>query len=318
MGARDVRKAARDFASDLIMPRSLIPVLAVLAAGPARLPPILFDADGLAADEKVEFAGLNPRGPAYRVLRWIERAAICRSAQVLVRTEVAADILAARAGVERDRFTIVANGRDPELFHPADPAQRAATRAELGIAPDAPLLVYAGSVGPQYRFDLIAQTALAVRARRPDARLLILTGEPDAARSALGVKALGMTIIRKAASAEVPASLAAADAGLAFRATSFSTQAIAPIKLGEYLLCGLPVIGTAAVGDAAVAVKEGVFLDEAVGPDRAAIWLSETVLADRTGLAQRARTVGLERFSLARSVQDYLTALTAACGRIAC
>ena len=56
-GAYHVRRAVRYFGSDVLMPRSLMPALATLAAGGAKLAPILFDADGLAADERVEFGG---------------------------------------------------------------------------------------------------------------------------------------------------------------------------------------------------------------------------------------------------------------------
>ncbi|MGE5064161.1 MAG: hypothetical protein ACM3IG_08850, partial [Myxococcales bacterium] len=68
LGSREVRQAVRDFGSDLVMPRSILPALAVLAGGGRRLRPMLYDADGLEADERVDFRGLSRGNPVYRLL----------------------------------------------------------------------------------------------------------------------------------------------------------------------------------------------------------------------------------------------------------
>jgi glycosyltransferase involved in cell wall biosynthesis len=307
-GGRQVRRAVEDFGSDALMPRSLMPALAVHAAGGARLRPILFDADGLAADERVDFAGLSPRGPTYRILRRVEARTVRAAASVLVRSEAAARILAGRAGVGTGRFHVVANGRDESLFHPSDAAARLSVREELGVAPEAPLAVYAGSVGPQYRFDLIRDFAKQLAALSLDARLLVLSGSPDLARAELDGAPLAPLFLR-AAPERVAAFLAAADIGLAFRADSFSMQGVAPVKLGEYLLCGLPAVGNAAVGDTQAAVDAGVFFDDRKGVAAAARWLADEVLPNREAFRVRARQAGLAQFSLSRSVSDYLAAI---------
>ena len=176
-GGWHVRQVKSHFGSNILMPRSLMPALSVLVAGPRRAP-ILFDADGLAADERVDFAGLAKTSVTYRVLRRIEVAIARAATAVIVRSPAAADILARRADVDRSRFHVVTNGRDEDIFTPSSASERSATRKVLGIPETAPLMVYAGSVGPQYRFDAMAATALAVRVSRPDARLLVLTGFP--------------------------------------------------------------------------------------------------------------------------------------------
>ena len=107
------------------------------------------------------------------------------AASVIVRSAAAARILGERAGVGPERFHVVANGRDEAVFHPHDEAARLAVRPEIGVDPAAPLAVYAGSVGPQYRFDLIRDFAEALARRRPDARLLVLSGSPELAEAEL-------------------------------------------------------------------------------------------------------------------------------------
>ena len=236
-----------------------------------------------------------------------------QAAAVMVRTTAAASILAQRADVPLARFHVVRNGRDERIFTPATASQRAAGRTELGIAGDVPLLAYAGSAGPQYRFDAIAATALALLDRHPGARLLVLSGEPESALASWWQRPRASRPCSPFARWRPRTSRdsAAADAGLAYRATSFSTRAIAPIKLGEYLLCGLPAIGTATVGDTAAAVAAGVFLDEAAGPAAAADWLLLTILPRRDAWRDTARAVGRKHFSLETSVEDYRRAIAA-------
>ena len=304
-GGRLVRSAARAFGSDLLLPRSLLPAVAVLSS---RSPlPVLFDSDGLLADEKVEFGGLSATSPAYRLLRLIERQMVRRSAGVLARTAAGARVLRERSGMDTSHFHLVTNGRDPALFHAGTEANRREVRQRLGIPPAAPLLVYAGSAGPQYRFDRAAAVALALRRCRPDARLLLLSGEADLARRALGTKAAAMTTFATVPASEVPALLAAADVGLSFRQPSFSMAAVAPIKIAEYLLCGLPVIGNAAIGRNEAAVKAGLLRDDD-GDDQALVSFVLDVVADRDRFRKEARALGEAEHSLARSIADYRAA----------
>jgi glycosyltransferase involved in cell wall biosynthesis len=311
-GGRHVRRAVRDWGSDAVMPRILMPGLAVLAAGTRCMPPLIFDADGLAADERVDIAGASSRGVTVRVLRAVERRLIRTSAAVLVRSQAAADILRHRSGITPERFHVVTNGRDEALFQPFDEVARQRIRADLAITPSAPLLVYAGSVGPQYRFDLIRDFVLAAAQRRPDARFLLLTGSPELAHQALGANPPLSPIVKRVPPHSVPRYLAAADLGLAFRNETFSSQGVAPLKLAEYLMCGLPVVGTAAVGATVAAVEAGVFLDGQADLQAAADWWVRTVLPERESFRTRARAVGLANFSLARSLSDYRGALQAA------
>jgi len=314
LGRRAVRAAVRQFGSDVLMPRSLMPALATLAAGADRLRPVIFDADGLAADERVEFGGLSPLSTTYRLLRDVEAQMVRRSASVMVRSPRARDVLVDRAGppVSAARFHVVTNGRDERVFTPGRLDMRQAMRAQLDIAPSAPVIAYAGSVGPQYRFDRFGAFAKAVVARRPDTRLLVLTGAPDQARAALaacGTQVAATAIVTSVLPDQVPRFLACADLGAAFRQPGFSMAAVAPIKVAEYLLCGLPVVGSAAVGDTRAALDAGIFFDEAIGLDAAAEWFVSHAFPEREDMRNRARQVGCANFSLARAVHDYRHAI---------
>ena len=313
-GGRQIERAVRAFGSELLMPRSIMAGLATLRARRRVRLPILYDADGLAADERVDFAGLSPTSATYRLMRAIETRITRAASAVITRSDFASAVLAERAGpsVSADRFRRVANGRDPVQFNPHGADQRAAARAELGIAGDAPLIVYAGSVGGQYETRRIAILMRAVRQLRPDARLLVLSGDPDSAKALVLDAAPEIAPASRFMSAtptEVPRLLAAADLGIAFRTPSFSMRAVSPIKTAEYLLCGVPVLGTAAIGDTQAAREAGVFFDESLGEAAAALWLIEQILPKRDDFRQRARQIGVDHFSLDRSVADYRAAL---------
>lgn len=314
LGGRRMRKAIRRFGSDAIMPRSVLPSLVTLAGGGPALRPVLLDADGIEPDERVEFAGMSATGLAYRLLRDIEAQMVRKATAVLVRTAAAREILMARAGPPADpaKYTIVANGRDGEAFHPFDEQARRAVRSDLGIAPDAPLIVYVGSFGPKYRTRAVGELAMELQALRPDTRLLVLSLSPEEVQKELldsfsGLA--GFTSVFRAPFRDVPRYLAAADVGTVFITETFSTRTVVPVKTGEYLLCGVPTVGTAAIGDNEAAIAAGVFFDDRSGPAEAARWVVDEVLPQREDYRRRGRAVGLEYYSVERSIRDYRAAL---------
>lgn len=315
-GGRHIRKAVRRHSIDAVMPRSILPGLAVLAGAGKAPCQMIFDSDGLPLDELVDVVGQSPSSFVHRVLRDIEAQLVRRADAVLTRSEKGTQILLARAGAgtSKSKFFVVGNGRDVDVFHPHDPATRTLTRAQLGIAPDAPLLIYAGSLAVHYCVDEMLQLHQLVLARRPDAILLVITHSGDYFQSVFSRYRIAPSsvILRAAEPDEVPQYLACADLGLALRTPSFSMQGIAPIKLGEYLLCGLPVLATAGIGDAhLLSMDTGMTVDDvsAAHSDAVADWFINTVIPGRTGFRARCRDLGVARFSLSACVDSYSRAL---------
>jgi hypothetical protein len=148
-GAFAIRRDVRDHPTDVLMPRSTLPGLMIRWAGPAALP-VVFDADGLPVDERVEFGALKAGGVVHRVLRAAESAVLRTADVVLARTAFGRDEVCRRAGRPPgdDRFRVVVNGRDEAEFRPHGAASDGEVRAALGVA-EGPLVVYTGSLGPQ-------------------------------------------------------------------------------------------------------------------------------------------------------------------------
>lgn len=313
-----IHAAVRDWSIDVLMPRSTLPALMVLRSLGRIKAPVVFDADGLPLDERVDFDGASASGMAHRILRDIESEMVRRAGSVLTRSRRAADILLARAGAgtAMDKFHIVGNGRDAERFSPGTDASRRASRHALGLDNSAPLLVYAGSIGEQYCLSEMLCLFEAVRRRQPEARFLILTGSPGFAQTALATRPdlSPATVIMTASPDDVPRYLACADLGLALRRPSFSMQAVAPIKIGEYLLCGLPLVATRGIGETGSIDQRIGFLVEKMDAeelDSAAEWFCRSVLQDRDGFSRRCRLMGCESFSLEACTDAYFAALHA-------
>lgn len=311
-GSIDIKKAVEDWCIDIVMPRSTQPALSTLLALKSfNNVKMVFDADGLALDERVDFANQSPSSFAQRFLRDVEREAVLKSKHVITRSTLASNILHARAGAGTGlgKFTVVTNGRDSEVFKLYNSESRLKIREQLRIEDDAPILVYAGSLGPQYCITQMLQLFSKVKAKLPDTILLILSGDFSSIDEHIkGYEYLLSDVITKSLrSSEVAEYLSACDLGLAIRQPSFSMQAVAPIKLGEYLLCGLPVVATKGIGDTQMVESSiGYLLPENDNDNvnDAATWFVKHFM-NKSFDKKLINQVGISHFSVESSVQRY-------------
>ena len=309
---RHLFKAINASGVDALMPRSIIPAALSLPLFRRLKPALVYDADGLKADERVEFSAWPQRGVRYRTLQSIEHTAVRRSTLVTTRTHATVDILRNRVPeASREKFYVIRNGVDSSTFVPRDDVDRRTARRELSLPENVPVVVYVGSHGPQYEPGALFRFFRAVLKLRPEARLLVMSGSPerfeeDAIESGLQDKC---TIFR-AQPTDVARLLCAGDLAVAFRTPSLSQRAVAPIKIGEYLLCGLPVLATLGIGDLdqTLAHTSGVRLLADLGEQslaRAADWFANEVLRERVQLRSTARRTGEDHFSLDCAVADW-------------
>ncbi len=316
LGGRAIAREMRVRGCGALLVRGIMPSLAALRLVRRRHIPLALDMDGLQMDERIDFAGRSPLSLQHRLLRDVEYRALHQARTIMVRTRAAVQIAAARAGAGFDaaRLFVVGNGRDAAIFRPEAEEERRAMRLRMGFDPDAPLLVYAGSHGPQYRFDRMFDLFDAVRERAPQAGLLVLTAAAEAVTARIAADRPGYgdrCRVQRVAPGEVPRYLAAGDIGLAFREPTFATQAVQPIKLGEYLLCGLTVAGTPGVGGVEDAIAAGAFIPVGDEPDAMADAAARIMaaVAQRARQAAAARRAGLDGFSIEGTIAGYAKAL---------
>jgi glycosyltransferase involved in cell wall biosynthesis len=286
----------------LIHARSYVAALMALPArglGGARL---LFDMRGLWADERVD-GGLWPAGGRlYKGAKSAERTLLLRSDHVVTLTRASAteiqrfDYLAPQL----PDISVIPTCADLKRFSPA-PAKRWGPFT-FGCV---------GSVGTWSAFDQVLTCFRLLLARVPDARMLIVNrNEHEFIKARL--QALNMPEERveivAARHAEVPDLIRRMSVGVAFYKPSYSVVATAPTKMAEYLGCGVPCLGNAAVGDVealleggrvGVAVRSFSQADMQAGIERLLALLHEP------DLAARCAAFAHEHFSVEKGAADY-------------
>lgn len=321
-GARILRGLVLKHGYDAVFVRTHMPssmAWAMQAAWPEGCE-LFFDSDGFPPDERVDAGLWTQTDPRYLAFRAVERHTTRRAHATMVRTHKAKRILLERAGsgVNPSRVHVIPNAKDERAFEPMTPKARLETRQREGVAPDAPWLVYVGSLGPQYYPAQIVELFELAWARDPRARLHVLTGQPEVMHALLDParhRSHAHVVVKRVPTQEVPSYLAAADVGLSLRRPSFSQQGVCPIKNAEYLLCGTPVITVQGIGDMDdlfQAHDVGVVLQDVETTElaRAVEW-TLTVPQNRDAYRTRCREAGLEHFSLssqARTLHDMLLA----------
>ncbi|MEZ4388565.1 MAG: glycosyltransferase family 4 protein [Candidatus Krumholzibacteriia bacterium] len=98
------------------------------------------------------------------------RRTFASAARLIVHHEANRPQLAARGGVPESRIRVVPHG-SYDVFRRAD-LGRAAARDQLGLPPDAPLVLFFGEIRAEKNLDGLVRAMAVVRDRIPDARLL--------------------------------------------------------------------------------------------------------------------------------------------------
>jgi glycosyltransferase involved in cell wall biosynthesis len=198
---------------------------------------------------------------------------------------------------------VIPNGVDLSVFRPGD---KEAARRELGLPQDANILMFAAhSIRDNCwkDFDTV-EKALALMARRPEARQLLLLAVGDGA----GTQAVGTAEIRFFPYKRDPQLMAkfyqAADIYLhSAKADTFPTTVL------EAFACGKPVVATAVGGiPEQVDVGNTGFLVPPADPQAVAECTMRLTRdpALQTKMAAQAVAAAQSRFSLDRAISDYL------------
>jgi len=167
-------------------------------------------------------------------------------------------------GVPGSRQIVIPCCPDVEAFGRVKEA-RASMRAQLGVE-NRFVVTYCGGLSPWQLPTLCLDVFREIKKYVPEAHFLALTTEDRAMRNlaaSLGLSTKRTTVLRVRHS-EVPRYLAAADVGLLLREASLVNRVSSPVKFGEYLAAGVPVIISDGVGDySALAISErvGMVLD---------------------------------------------------------
>lgn len=309
-GISIIRKYIKKHQIEIVMPRSTMPAVMVNRLQLKNIK-VIFDADGLPLEERVDFSGLSKQSKQYLWLKNEEKKLLKTADGVITRSQKAIEVHLKTIGEHyRDKFSVVFNGRNTIVFQP-DSNERSQIREQLGISPEEKIFVYCGSLGPQYGWEEMIAVFSEYHAKNKASKFLILTGNKEFAEQRLPSSFKECSKLISVPFIDVPKYLNAADIAFAIRKPTFSMQGVAPIKLGEYLLMGLPTIASAGIGDTESILKavNECFLFEHSDEQR-----FENVSKYLDGLDtienSEIRKIGMQYFSLERSAKSYLESLS--------
>jgi len=247
-GISFLKKYIKNNNIDIVMPRSTMPAIMVNQIEKLNIK-ILFDADGLPLEERVDFSRLSKKSWTYKFFKYQEDQMLFNANGVITRSNKSIEIhIASNSKLERNKFSVVHNGRDSKVFLP-NKILRENRRDQLAISKETIVFVYCGSLGMQYGFDEMISIFCEYTKINSNAIFLILTTSIPFAKDRIPVELSEKCIVNSVPFEKIPSYLSVADIAFAIREPKFSMQGVAPIKLGEYLLMGIPTIASAGIGD---------------------------------------------------------------------
>lgn len=192
---------------------------------------------------------------------------------------------------------------------PCSPEEAAALRADLGIAPERPVVLYSGTFEPYQGLPELLAAIPLVRAEVPEA-IFVLVGADESGgtlveRSQIGLIRDGsLRVVKRQPRERIPRFLALADVLVSARAWGDNL----PLKIFDYLAAGKPIVATDIPAHRAVLSEERAVLTGLGAPALAAgivRLLRDPELAAR--LARSGREYADEKlgwFAFVRSVGE--------------
>lgn len=205
--------------------------------------------------------------PLYMRMKQLEGPMIREADRIVCLTARARDLLIdwylADQPEPAERFQIIPCCADFTLFDPAEvePETLERLRTKLGLAPGQTVLLYLGSLGPDYLLPEMMDLFAELTKERSDARFLFVSNngrelvEAQCAEKGIDPARIVFT---SADRAEVPPHIALATLSVVFIRADQSKAGCSPTKLAELFAMNVPVIANCGVGD----------MDSIIAPER--------------------------------------------------
>ncbi|MFI5177886.1 MAG: glycosyltransferase family 4 protein [Vicinamibacterales bacterium] len=176
-----------------------------------------------------------------RALGWLERLMIRRSRVVIV---ICQDLETTVRGVDAAVPTVLIENA-PGSGTVTSAGRGAAIRSSLGLTVETPIVLYTGTFEAYQGLDLLYDAMAIVARDRPDARLVMVGGEPaqvEAAKRQVAGRGIAQAVIftGQRPAEDVPDYLDAATMLASPRSTGTNT----PLKIYQYLRSGRPIVAT--------------------------------------------------------------------------
>jgi glycosyltransferase involved in cell wall biosynthesis len=204
-----------------------------------------------------------------RVYKWFlkrEPSSLGNADHVVTLTERATAVLIKRhphvVGGRRENYTVIPCCADFGLFDPAlvNSRETSERRRELDIPAAAPVMLYLGSLGPDYLLGPMMALFRELHRLRQDAIFVFLVNngwdaiQAEATKAGVPMEALRCTSAQRD---DIPSYLALASVSPVFIRPTASKAGCSPTKVGELFAMNVPIIANSGYGD----------IDEILSPD---------------------------------------------------
>lgn len=257
---KKAKELQEENAFDIVHCRSYIPALLGVKMKQKYGCKFIFDMRGFWADERVDGKIWDLKSPlfnqVYKFFKRKEKLFFEQADHTISLTHNAKNRILKFENIENQPIDIevIPCCVDTNRFDPKkiSKLQKTELRKELGIKEDDFVLNYLGSIGTWYMLDEMLDFFKVLLSKKPNAKFLIITGESkEYIHSAAKKKGIDISyfIIKKTNYTEVPLYLSLADYSIFFILPVFSKSASSPIKQGEIMSMGIPIICNSGVGD---------------------------------------------------------------------
>lgn len=213
------------------------------------------------------------------ILRWFERLELFlyrRAERIIALTDAFQRDLVGR-GISPAKIEVVTNGVDAELFARSS-APSFDARERLGVAPDAFLAGYIGTVGMAHGLETVLEAAALCRAH-PRLQFLIMGEGAERKRLEQRARELGLSNLRFhdfVPHTEIPTYLAALNASVIHLKPDPLFRTVIPSKIFESMAAGVPMVYAVEGEGARIVAEAGAGICLRSGDARA---LADAVLA---------------------------------------
>ncbi|MHB0956085.1 MAG: glycosyltransferase [Pirellulaceae bacterium] len=266
---------------------------------------VVYDARGLVAEESILRYGMWNVLAHYHRYRELDA---CKKADKLLCVSKRFRAYLEQKTDRRDILVVPSCVNESQFIH--KPIARQQIRQKLGWSSDSPVVVYCGGLSVWQRTDDVLRLIFNMKMLKPELKCVLLVSDPEkmsvqAAKA--GLSGRDCECLRLAHEA-IPDWLSAADAGVILRHDVLVNNVASPVKIAEYLACGLPVICSRGIGDLSEMVEQekvGVVLQGHERHDaRLALGIINQVRAE-PGIRQRMRELVVGKLSWSAHVDTY-------------
>jgi glycosyltransferase involved in cell wall biosynthesis len=278
--------------------------------------PYLFDMRGFWPDERIDGGLWNLKNPIYRQIfsyfKRNEKAFLQESQHIVSLTEIARkEIYSWNLQPPPAPISIIPCCVDFELFDPLKitESERQEAYDTLNIPEGSRIVTYLGSLGTWYNLNgMMEFVKIYQNHNYHETFFVILTGEPEslvmnsARQTNFDIRFLRIVKVPRT---KVPAYISLSTFSIFFYNSSYSRKATSPVKLGELMAMGIPIVCNDGIGDTTEIViqnQAGVVVDNFDhGSYKRAVEKLNQGGFDPTFIRRSAREI----FSLNRGVELY-------------